>query len=247
MNSSVLFKVMIHDFKYLFRGRLMAASAGVILVYTAVLSILPKESVPCTAAFFILTDTGALGAFFAGAVVLTEKTSGIIRLFGVIPEGRKYHAAAQTASLSSVSAFAGFLLLTAAFVLSGTRGPADISEILKVMSAVLMLGTLFTFSGILIALKSDSLNHFFFRSVILIVPWFIPLIFLIFPGRTSLFAHLSPLSSAAVILFSFPAPGCRILPSLINAELQSLHHYISIPLLLLWNAAAAGILIKKYN
>lgn len=197
-----------HDFRLQFRSGFHGAALLVVTIYIILLMALPEDFVRPTAVFFIVTDTGALGAFFAGASILRERTGGTMKVLWVSPVGRLEVMLSKGINLWGLSVFAGLLLVLVGMGMNGFIPGVG----------VILTGLFFTLLGMILALDAPGLNVYFFRSILVVVPLFLPLVELIGFMHSNLFL-VSPVGATVRLLLS--GNDGEILQSILSLSLWS--------------------------
>lgn len=123
--------------------------------YVILLSVLPEEVKGITATILIFTDPAAMGLFFMGAIVLLEKSQRVNCSLAVSPIKVGEYIGAKIVCLMILGVLIGLLIS-----ISSNNSKVVISTIAIALSSVI-----FSFWGLLIAQKTESLNEFMIATV----------------------------------------------------------------------------------
>ena len=140
------------------------------VLYLGILYVMPASWRQPAAVLLILSDPGAMGLFFMGAIVLLEKSQRIPYAFAVSPVLAAEYIAAKAASLC-------FITLIVAFVLAAAAGMEHLG---LVAAGTAFCSVMFTLLGIITAAKIHSLNQFILWTVPVEAAAFAPAVLYLF-------------------------------------------------------------------
>ncbi|HNW85569.1 MAG TPA: ABC transporter permease [Candidatus Limiplasma sp.] len=149
-----LCRLMAGELRFLAKYGILPLYLLLTVLYLALLAAVPAQARADTAAIVILTDPAAMGLFFMGAMVMLEKSQRVHQALAVSPVRVWEYIAAKAAALMAVGLGVG--LAIAAF----TGLP-----LLGVALAMLLGSVLFSLLGMVVAVRSVSLNQFLILSV----------------------------------------------------------------------------------
>lgn len=170
------------------------------LLYVCLLSVFPASWRTNASILMIFSDPAALGLFFMGAIVLFEKSERVLDSLAVSPVRVHEYVASKLLSLSVISVLVALLL---AFFGGILKAP------LVFISGVFLSSCFFSSLGLILAVRSATLNEFMLNTipveVVVMVPGFLylfgwnPFWLLLHPGAAAI-EVLSGGPSAAVAL-----------------------------------------------
>ncbi|OEH85093.1 ABC transporter [Desulfuribacillus stibiiarsenatis] len=143
------------------------------LLYILIISQLPTEVARFVVPLVVYSDPSMIGFFFVGGIVMLEKLQGVLQYISVTPLRAREYLLAKVISLTFLAEVAGFAI-------------AFLTSPVKFNWFVLALGIgltsiFFTLFGFMLAVESQSINHYFLKVVpyilVLIVPCILMFIF----------------------------------------------------------------------
>lgn len=140
------------------------------VLYLGILYVIPASWRQLAAVLLILSDPGAMGLFFMGAIVLLEKSQKIPYSFAVSPVLAVEYIASKMVSLC-------FITLIVAFVLAAAAGMGHLG---LVMAGTAFCSVLFTLLGLITAAGIHSLNQFILWTVPIETAAFAPAVLYLF-------------------------------------------------------------------
>jgi len=157
-----------YDVKFQIRHGFYAVYAIITLFYFGALANVPSPIRPTLVTLLIFMDTSVLGFFFVGGIILLERRQRTIESLFVTPLRPGEYLWAKVISLTILAALASHLIIIVV---------ADISlNILWFTFGICASSVFFVFMGIAIAVRSRTINGYFFRGIaytmILAVPLF---------------------------------------------------------------------------
>ena len=135
------------------------------LLYLMLLSLFDGEIRKTVGVILIFTDPAAMGLFFMGAIILLEKSQRVHCSLAVAPIKISEYICAKVSSIALLSTLVGLIL-----------GGYSKANIIDIGCAVFLSSTLFSFCGLIVATKSDSLNRFLLLTVPFELLLFLPAI-----------------------------------------------------------------------
>lgn len=149
------------DLKYQFRNGIHLIYAVLTVFYIVILRIIPPLPRQYAGIFMLFTDTGVIGFFFIGALVMLERNEQIFESLFITPLRIHEYIFSKVISLSALSLVCSVLIYTAS---------ADITPggLITMICAVILSSVLFTILGIGFAVTAPSLNHYFMYSMVLV-------------------------------------------------------------------------------
>lgn len=135
------------------------------ILYLMLLSLFDGEIRKTVGIILIFTDPAAMGLFFMGAIILLEKSQRVHCSLAVAPIKISEYICAKVISIALLSTLVGMIL-----------GGYSNLNIIEIGYAVFLSSTLFSFCGLIVATKSDSLNRFLLLTVPFELLLFLPAI-----------------------------------------------------------------------
>ncbi|GAA6411628.1 ABC transporter permease [Blautia hominis] len=167
------------------------------VLYLGILYVMPASWWQPAAVLLILSDPGAMGLFFMGAIVLLEKSQRIPYAFAVSPVLAAEYIAAKAASLC-------FITLIVAFVLAAAAGMEHLG---LVAAGTAFCSVMFTLLGIITAAKIHSLNQFILWTVPVEAAAFAPAVLYLFGMLPKGFQYYPVNLCLDMIAGNWPEPG----------------------------------------
>ena len=167
------------------------------VLYLGILYVMPASWRQPAAVLLILSDPGAMGLFFMGAIVLLEKSQRIPYAFAVSPVLASEYIAAKAASLC-------FITLIVAFVLAAAAGMEHLG---LVAAGTAFCSVMFTLLGIITAAKIHSLNQFILWTVPVEAAAFAPAVLYLFGMLPKGFQYYPVNLCLDMIAGNRPEPG----------------------------------------
>ncbi len=183
----------INDIKCQFKHGFYAIYFVVTVLYLALMSLIPRESLNYVLPSLIYSDPAALGLFFIGGIVMLEKMQGIINYVVITPLTVREYILSKVISLSILSIIVGLTLS----ILSGYDQQVNY---LILIIGILQTSMLFILVGIMIVVGCRSLNEYFIRMVPFITLLLVPCLSL-FEFRFSYIFTAIPSVAAVRIVF----------------------------------------------
>lgn len=172
----MIWTVMAQDVRFQWRHGFYAVYAVVSLVYVGILTWLPPPFRGVAAQVIIFSDPAVLGFLFSAGMVLLEKSQGVLAPLFVSPLSLHSWLAGRALSLSLLSAASGLS------VAMGGLG-ADLRWY-GVLLALVPGSVCFTFLGLGLAARVETVNEFLIKSQFLLIPMALPLLELV-DGETA--------------------------------------------------------------
>ncbi|MBN1649318.1 MAG: ABC transporter permease [Spirochaetales bacterium] len=172
------------DIKYQFRNGIYLVYGILVVIYIVAISLLPPEGKIYAGIFTIFTDTGVLGFFFVGAVVMFERNEQLFESLFVTPVRIGEYMASKVLSFLVLATGCSILIY---FV----SASVSVAGFILVIVAITFSTLLFTILGIGVAVIAPSLNHYFMYSIAFSI-LMVPTILEYFGLFSTLFVYLSP-------------------------------------------------------
>lgn len=157
-----------YDMKFQIRHGFYAVYALITMFYFGALANVPAVVKPTLVTLLIFMDTSVLGFFFIGGIILLERRQRTIESLFVTPLRPWEYLWAKVISLTILAALASHLILIVV---------ADMSlNILWFTFGICTSSIFFVFMGIAIAVRSRTINGYFFRGIIYTLVLAVPLV-----------------------------------------------------------------------
>lgn len=163
-------KLIAWDMKFQFKYGFYFIYAVLSILYILLLSALPQAWREKAAAILIFSDPAAMGLFFMGAIVLLEKSQGVLNAVAVSPVKTSEYILSKVVSLCIITEIVALVLALAA----GGK------HLLLTLVGTALSSVIFTLIGIIAGTKAKSLNQFIFIIIPIEIICFIPPIFYLF-------------------------------------------------------------------
>jgi len=157
-----------YDVKFQIRHGFYAAYGLITLFYIGVLLNLPPGIRPITAVACIFSDTSVLGFFFIGGILMLERRQGTLHSLFVTPIRLPEYLWAKTLSLTLLATVVSVLLL----LISGNPAARN----LWIIPGIIFSAVLYILFGIAVAVRSHTLNGYFYRGIAYSVVFMLPLL-----------------------------------------------------------------------
>ena len=160
--------------------------AILVVIYLLILFYLPQSVRMEVTAFIILNDTSVLGIVFVGALVLLEKQQNILQSLFITPLKLSTYMWSKVLSLTLIAMLASTIIGLVPGGLSNNW--------LAMLSSVILTSVFFTFLGLGVAARVNTLNQYIagimVAGVITLAPvalyFFIPNLSLVFPVNAAI-------------------------------------------------------------
>ncbi len=157
-----------YDVLFQVRHGFYTAYALLTLIYIGILLNLPALSGEWATVLLIFSDTSVLGYFFIGGIILMERRQGTLDTFFVTPLRPWEYLWSKVLSLTGISILvSGIILLATAGVPPGA---------LWFITGVLLSAVLFILLGLAVAVRSSTVNEYFFRGIAYYIVFLVPLV-----------------------------------------------------------------------
>ncbi len=156
-----------YDVKFQNRHGFYAAYGIITLFYFGALANVPTVIKPTLVTLLIFMDTSVLGFFFVGGIILLERRQRTIESLFVTPLRPWEYLWAKVISLTILAAIASLLIL---IVVAGIS-----TKILWFAFGICASSIFFVLMGIAIAVKSRTVNGYFFRGILYTMVLAVPL------------------------------------------------------------------------
>ncbi len=157
-----------YDIKFQIRHGFYAAYALVTLFYMGVLINLPSPEKQWIAVFLIFSDASVLGSFFIGGIILLERRQHTLETLFVTPLRGWEYLCSKTVSLTVLA-----LIVSAVLgVIAGLQRGA----IFWFLLGVVLSSVFFILVGVAAAVRSTTLNDYFYRAILYTMVFFLPVL-----------------------------------------------------------------------
>jgi len=214
-----------HDILFQFRHRFYYAYFFILAVYYSIISNVSGVVKDFLTIFILFSDTTVLGFFFVGGLILLERDQNTLQSIFVTPVKVGEYLFSKTVSLTILSYFASVFIALTAF------GFPD--EFLLFSAGAILSSTFFIFTGIAIAVRSKTVNKYFFNAIVFTMIFFVPIVDFIGIFKSSLF-------------MIFPTYATITLFSVLIKELTFFEKTASLISLLFWNCGMLFIAKKWF-
>ncbi len=188
----MLLKLTKYDILFQLKQGFYTVYAILVTIYILLLFYLPQSVRMDVTAYILLSDTSVMGLTFVGALVLLEKQQSILQTLFITPLKLSTYLWGKVISLTILA------LLTSSLIgfLPGGMLPNPVA----MLSAVILSSIFFTFIGLGIAARVNTLNEYLsgimLGGLITVAPvalyFFIPDISVIFPVNAAVDLLLTP-------------------------------------------------------
>ena len=194
-----------YDITFQFRHGFYYAYIFISVLYILILRNLPEGVRPTVTSLVIFSDTGILGFFFIGAIILLEKAQNTLESLFVTPLRLGEYFISKVISLTLIA----FLMSSVIMVLGNGIPPFPLPFVLGVLSS----SVFFTLLGFIIAARAKTLNEYFVTSLLCTFIVGIPILgffsvfqsplFYLFPTKASLLLIHGAFQSVPLIGFIY--------------------------------------------
>jgi len=177
-----------YDITFQFRHGFYYAYIFISVLYILILRNLPEGVRPTVTSLVIFSDTGILGFFFIGAIILLEKAQNTLESLFVTPLRLGEYFISKVISLTLIA----FLMSSVIMILGNGIPPFPLPFVL----GVLFSSVFYTLLGFIIAARAKNLNEYFVTSLLCTFIVGIPILdffgvfqsplFYLFPTKASL-------------------------------------------------------------
>jgi len=157
-----------YDVIFQIRHGFYAAYGILTLMYIIILLNLPTLTREGATVLLIFSDISVLGYFFIGGIILLERRQGTLNTLTVTPLRPWEYLWAKVLSLTCISVVVGVVIL---LTTSGLQ-----PEILWFLPGLTLSAVLFTLLGLVVAIRSETVNEYFFRGLAYYMVFMVPLI-----------------------------------------------------------------------
>ncbi|HKJ69747.1 MAG TPA: hypothetical protein VKA68_17455 [bacterium] len=157
-----------YDILFQLRHGFYTAYALLTVIYIGILLNLPVPIRGWATVLLIFSDTSVLGYFFIGGIILMERRQGTLDTLTVTPLRPWEYLWAKILSLTGISMIVSALIL---LITAGIR--PDLGWFL---TGVFLSAIFFTLIGLAIAVRSSTVNEYFFRGIYYYIIFMIPLV-----------------------------------------------------------------------
>ncbi|WP_067842801.1 fluoroquinolone export ABC transporter permease subunit, partial [Amphibacillus sediminis] len=156
------------DIRFQFRHGFYYAYLLVTVIYIVLLLALPESIQSYLTTLIIFSDPATLGFFFIGAILLLERHQQLLTYLFVTPVRLIPFLLAKLLSLFLIS------VLTSIIIVMVVMGLAV--SYWQLALALLLTSVFFTMCGIFIAVRTQSLNAFLVRAILVMIVLYLPLV-----------------------------------------------------------------------
>ncbi len=187
------------DLLFQFRHGFVYAYGVVTLFYVIGLLNLPEGPREVVTPLLVFSDTGVLGMFFVGGIVLLERSDNLIESLFVTPLRLWDYVLAKTISLTVLALLASMIILIAAHGI--------VTSLSLFLAATAMTSIIFTCVGLVIASFARSLNHYFFLSILITPVVLFPILLHLGILDSPLFLALPTTATLVLLRAPFSSPS----------------------------------------
>lgn len=183
-----IFYLLKQDVIFQFRHRFYYAYFFILAVYFSILMNVDGVVKEFLTVFILFSDTTVLGFFFVGGLLLLERDQNILQSLFVTPIKLHEYLFSKVLSLTILATVASFIIAISAFGIP--------KNIFFFTVGVVLSSAFFIFTGITIAVRSKTVNSYFFNAIVFTMLFFLPLLdffgvlksrfFMIFPTHGSI-------------------------------------------------------------
>jgi fluoroquinolone transport system permease protein len=163
------------------------------LFYLFVLHYLPDGITSEVIPILVFSDPSVVGFFFIGAIVMLEKTQGVLQYLVITPLRSKEYLTAKAISLA-------VLAITAGAAISGFAYPGRIHWALFLPS-VLLTSVFFTLYGFIAAAGCKSMNQYLIRMVPYLLFIVLPCFSMFLPSSFNFLFDVFPCVAALKLIY----------------------------------------------
>ncbi len=203
-----------HDIIFQFRHRFYYAYFFILAVYYSIITNVSGVAKDFLTIFILFSDTTVLGFFFVGGLILLERDQNTLQSIFVTPVKVGEYLFSKTVSLTVLSYIASVFIALVAY------GFPD--QFLLFSAGAILSSTFFIFTGIAIAVRSKTVNKYFFNAIVFTMIFFVPIVDFVGIFKSRLFVV-------------FPTYATVTLFSVLIRELTFFEKTASLISLLLWN------------
>lgn len=159
---NTLYFLLRHDFKLLYRYKIITISVIVTLLY--ILTFYGLSQIIDTEKLIVLVifnDPALLGFLFAGIMVLFEKNENTLQALSVTPVQIKFYILSRAISLTLIALFCCYGMVFAA-------KKTDFHFFHFTMASILS-SLIFTFLGFVVVAKQNNFNNYIIRAILIIL------------------------------------------------------------------------------
>jgi len=190
-----LSKVVIYDLLFQFRHGFYFAYLFVSIIYIMLLKLLPEHVVELSSILIVFSDPSFLGFFFIGGILLLERNQGVHAPLFVTPFQVRHYLWGKAVSLSVLSVMSSFFIL---FFIHGIK-----VNVIPLLFGIILLSFIFTFLGMFLAVRVQTVNQFLFASPLFVILLFLPVVFFVYKEIPFWLAWLPSYSGLIVISSGF--------------------------------------------
>lgn len=190
-----ILKALKYDILFQFRHGFYFAYGVVTLLYIIFLNNLPMETREYIIPIIIFTDTGALGFFFLGGMVLLEKDQKSLEALFVTPMRISEYLVTRVLSLLLLSVSTSIIILLTSYGFS--------ANIFMFLIGTVLTSILFTLLGFPWVARAKSVNIYLLGAVLVMWPFILPLLDYLNIVKTPLFMALPTTGSLNLLQGSF--------------------------------------------
>ncbi|MFA9458893.1 hypothetical protein ACERJO_19330 [Halalkalibacter sp. AB-rgal2] len=223
-----MMRLLKQDVQFQFRHGFYYVYAFFTVVYIAILLFIPSDYRSFWTVLIIFTDPGTLGLFFVGTIIMLERNQQLLTYMFITPLKLSTYLLSKIISLTLIAWLTSLLIVT---VTLGTT-----TSFLLLSLTIVLCSFFFTACGMAISVDAPSLNHFMFRSIILLLVLCTPFLHYLNWISFSIFEIMPSYSVLVLLQLSIEGSG------LIHNE--SLVHF---SLLIIWTLVAFSIAFYRFR
>lgn len=187
------------DMKFQMKQGFYLVYAVITVMYLIILSFLPPNVLKITLPLIVFSDPSVLGLFFIGAIIMLEKSQGVLMVLVVSPLRTIEYILSKTFSLA-------FISVLAALVITLFSKCHSVNWLLLVIS-IILTSSIFTLCGIMINAGCNSVNHYMLKTIPYMLLLVLPCLSLIQFPYSYLFTVIPSVAALRLMLGAYMGIG----------------------------------------
>lgn len=190
-----IFNALKADLRFQMKQGFFTVYIYVTLAYMIILHYLPNHIVQAITPLIVFSDPSLVGFFFIGAIVMLEKTQGVLQYLIITPLRSKEYLASKVISLAILATVAGSAI-------SGFAYKGQVQWFLLV-PALVLVSAFFTLYGFIAAAGCRTMNQYFMRMIPYLLIIIIPCFSILLPNYQFLFDIIPSVSAFKLVYGAF--------------------------------------------
>ncbi len=187
------------DMKFQMKQGFYFVYAVITVMYLIILSFLPPNVLKITLPLIVFSDPSVLGLFFIGAIIMLEKSQGVLMVLVVSPLRTIEYILSKTLSLA-------FISVLAALVITLFSKYHSVNWLLLVIS-IILTSSIFTLCGIMINAGCNSVNQYMLKTIPYMLLLVLPCLSLIQFPYSYLFTVIPSVAALRLMLGAYMGIG----------------------------------------